>query len=174
MAPKGNKNSVGHGRPVKEGFSNEELITLGEELLKWMKECDSDKKCDVVHLSEWYSEIKGIDRVYWKDSICSRPCFSAYYNRAMEWMGKRTMKNKKLSTVYGNRFLGVYFKELDDNEHEKEKKRIDYVHDKNKEIVQRYDENIANKLDTFMFQLDKLQSSSCKMDEINISADTKS
>lgn len=159
-APKGNKHGVGHGRPVRDGYSNEDLIILGEELLQWMKDCDADKKCDVVHLSEWYSEIKGIDRVYWKDCICSRPCFSAYYNRAMDWMGKRTMKNKKLSTVYGNRFLGVYFKELDDNELEKEKKRIDYVHDKNTEIASKFDPQVLEKLNRFMNQLDGLQSQS--------------
>lgn len=157
-APKGNQHAKDHGRPPKEGFSNEECISLGEELMKWMRDCDADKKCDVVHLSEWYSEIKGIAPSYWKESLAKRPCFSTYYERAMIWMGKRTMKNKKLSTVYGNRFLGVYYKELDDNEFEKEKKRVDYVHDKNTEIASKFDPQVLDKLNKFMNQLDGLQS----------------
>lgn len=73
-------------------------------------------------------------------------------------MGKRTMKNKKISTKYGDRFLGIYFKELNEDEFDKFKARTDYVHEKNKEIVQKYDTNVLDKLDSFMTQLDSLQS----------------
>jgi len=130
MAPKGNKNAVGNGRPPKEGYTDGELILLGTELLAWMKACDEDKKCDVVHLSEWYSEIKDICPKYWKDSICKRPCFSAYYEKAMKWMGKRILKNKKLAPSYGNRFLPIYFREINESEWESRKAEIDYEHEK--------------------------------------------
>ena len=140
-----------------------------------MKDCDADKKCDVVHLSEWYSEIKNIDPDYWKFSLSVRPGFSCYYRKAMIWMGKRTLKNKKLSTVYGNRFLGIYFKELDENEFEKEKRRIDYVHEKNTELAQQYDATVLGKLDAFMNQLDGLQSSSnLKIEDNNNNNEQKS
>lgn len=170
-----NKLAVGLGRPPKDGYSNEELIDLGEEMLQWMRDCDADKKCDVVHLSEFYSELKGIDPDYWKHSITIRPCFSHYHKLSMVWMGKRTLKNKKLSTVYGNRFIGIYFRELDDNEFDKEKRRIDYIHDKNTELAQQYDTNVLSKLDAFMSQLDGLQSlSDLKIEDNKINAEQKS
>jgi len=124
-APKGNKNAVGHGRPPAPGFEDENVIKLGEELLDWMRACDADKKCDVVHLSEFYSEIKGIAPSQW-DSLTHRSCFHCYYERAKKWMGKRIMKNKNLSPTYGSRFLGIYCKEVTEHEFEVAKKKIDY------------------------------------------------
>lgn len=133
-APKNNRNSVGHGRPHKVGFSDIELIQLGEDLINWLKKTDLENTV-VVHLSEFYSEIKGIDPIYWKDSICRRACFSAYYERAMLWMGKKLLKNRKLPPTYGSRFLGVYFKEIAEHELEQAKKKIDYELDKKAELI---------------------------------------
>lgn len=121
--PKGNKYAFGHGRPPKPGFSNEELIVLGEDLLKWMKEKEKE---EVVHLSEFYSEKKGISPSYWKDNIADRECFRSYYERALVWMGKKLLKNKKLSPTYGSRFIGIYFKEVKEHEFDEKKKIIDY------------------------------------------------
>jgi hypothetical protein len=163
---KGNKLGVGYGRPPKEGFSNDELIVMGEELLQWMKDCDADKKCDVVHLSEWYSEIKRIDRDYWKDSVCSRPCFSSYYKAAMDWIGKRTMKNKNLSTAYGSRFLGIYFKEIRDHEWEQKQKEIDYTIAKKNENTTLVSEEINTQFSSLMGQISDLQDKSSKISEI--------
>lgn len=117
MAPaKGNQHGVGHGRPPNEGFSDPELLILGEELLQWMKDCDADPKCDVVHLSEWYSEKKNISPTQWKSLLIARECFLPYYDKARVWMGKRLMKNKDLAPSYGNRFLGIYMKEVHEHE----------------------------------------------------------
>jgi hypothetical protein len=121
----------GGGRPPKEGFSKPELIQLGEEFLKWMEE--NDKK-DIVHLSEFYSEVKGIPRTYWKENVCRRPEFRTYYEKGMDWIGKKLLKNKTLSTSYGNRFLGIYFKEVAEHELEQAKLRIDYEIEKKSEL----------------------------------------
>lgn len=124
-AQPGNKFGVGFGRPPNPGYSNEEVLIIGEEFLKWMKECDDDPNCDVVHLSEFYCEIKRIPPKQW-ESICQRPCFLEYYDVGRKWMGKRIMKNQKLSQSYGNRFLGIYFTEIKAHEREEMEHKIDY------------------------------------------------
>ena len=172
VAPKGNKFGRGYGRPPKEGFSDEECIALGEELFAWMEECDEDKKCDVVHLSEWYSEIKGITPSYWKDSLKHRPSFSSYYEKAHMWMGKRILKNKNLPPSYGNRFLPIYFKEVSDIEFEQRKREIDYIDDKKKNAS--YDENMLAQFQTLMEGFRINQSSARKSADTSMSADTKS
>lgn len=123
-APFGNKNGVGKGRPPNPGFSDEELIILGEELLEWMEKVEKED-LRVVHLSQWYSETKAICPTQW-DSICRRSCFISYYKRALIWMGKLTLLNKDLPTAYGSRFLGIYFKEVSDKEREVVEHKVDY------------------------------------------------
>ena len=125
-APIGNKNAVGHGRPPNPGYSDAEVIQLGEEMLQWIRDCDNNPKCDVVHLSEFYSEIKGIAYSQWKSLINDRSCFLPYYEKAKEWMGKRILKNTNLPTAYGSRFLNIYFKEIRDTEREIMKEKVDY------------------------------------------------
>ncbi len=123
-APRGNKNAVGKGRPPKEGFSEAEVIALGEEMFKWMDECDL-KKTQVVHLSEWYSHIKYIRPCEW-DALQKRSCFLPYYERAIKWMGNRLLKNTKLPPVYGSRFLGIYFKDVREHEKQQIRDKVDY------------------------------------------------
>ncbi len=131
-APMGNKNAVGHGRPANPGFSDEEVIALGEELLKWCQEQDNNEKSDVVHLSEWYSEIKRIAPSQF-EAMKLRSCFVGYYEKAMKWMGKRILKNTKMPSAYGSRFLGIYFKEVKEHEMETVEHKIDYEIKKKKE-----------------------------------------
>jgi hypothetical protein len=119
------------GRPPSD-YTKEEVIELGERMDAWMKECDANPKCDVVHLSEFYSEIEGFDRDTWKESIVIRDYFSPYYKRAMDWMAKRTMKNKHLATAYGSRFLGVYSEEVRQEERQIMRDKIDYEWEKRK------------------------------------------
>lgn len=123
-APLGNQNGVGHGRPPNEGFSNEELVSLGEDLLAWMRNAD-EEKAEIVHLSEWYSVLKGIRRSQWK-SIIQRDCFLPYYERALDWLGVRLLKNKNLPIAYGHRFLAIYFSEIRDHERAVMREKIDY------------------------------------------------
>ncbi len=133
-APKGNKNGVGHGRPPNEGFDDDSLAELGKELIAWTKEMDA-KKQKIVHLSDWYAEIKEISRTQW-DSIIRRDSFIGYYERASLWMGRRILKGG-IETSYGNRFLTIYFKELREHEREKKREEIDYEIEKKAEIDKR-------------------------------------
>jgi hypothetical protein len=107
---------------------------LGEDLLSWMKKKDESKE-EVVHLSEFYSEEKGISPSYWKDNLADRECFRSYYERALVWMGKKLLKNKRLSPTYGSRFLGIYFKEVAEYEFEQSKKKIDYEAEKKNDFT---------------------------------------
>ena len=131
-APKGNKNAVGYGRPPNPGYTNEDLVVLGEELLQWLRVCDEpsltstgDLKPQVVHLSEWYSQIKGMTRTQW-NSLSSRECFRDYYDRAREWMGVKLLRNKDVPQTYGGRFIGIYFKEVKEEDREIAHDKIDY------------------------------------------------
>lgn len=133
--PKGNKYGVGYGRPPNPGFSDQELIKLGEELLTWIENQDKNKT-DIVHLSEFYSEVKELPYSQW-NSICQRECFLRYYERARDWMGKRILKNKELPTAYGSRFLGIYFKDVHQHERELTEHKIDYELAKKQEIAQK-------------------------------------
>lgn len=130
-SPKGNKNAVGHGRPPHEDWPEEQVIALGEELKQWMKKADEEKRI-VWHLSEFYSEYKDIARSRW-NKITERNCFRDYYEKALSWMGRRTMQNKELPTAYGSRFLGIYNKDvtaheeaLKDAEYERKKALLEF------------------------------------------------
>ena len=79
-APKGNQNAVGYGRPPNKGYSDEELILLGNEMLVWMEKNDKADS-EIVHLSEWYRRVKKIPRNQW-NSITQRGCFLDYYEQA--------------------------------------------------------------------------------------------
>jgi hypothetical protein len=119
MAPaKGNKHAVGHGRPHIEGWDNDAVIALGEELLKWMKECDEGVHDMPVHLSDFYFDIKDMFIHEWK-CILQRECFLPYYEKAKLWLSKKILLNKDIQQSYGNRFIGMYNRELHDYEEAK-------------------------------------------------------
>ncbi len=149
-APKGNNNGVGYGRPPNPGYTNDEVIVLGEELITWMKKVD-EEGFEVVHLSEWYSGVRGIPRTQWK-SIIQRDCFLPYYERAIIWIGVKILKNKHLPTAYGSRFLGIYFSEVREYEREIAEHKIGYELEKKLELNRRHgappnDEVLANLLE---------------------------
>ena len=103
------------GRPPID-FSNEEVIKLGEELVKFLKDRLAEKD-PVIHLTEWYSIVKDFTYNQW-ENLCDRKEFAPYYDSALDIMVLSTQKNEKLATAYGSRFLGLYSKGL--RKHEKE------------------------------------------------------
>jgi hypothetical protein len=111
------------GRPPLE-FSDEQVIVLGEELLKFVKDAIKAKE-PLVHLTEWYAIEKDFTYNQW-DLLRSRKEFSHYYKSSLDLMVLSTQKNSELSTAYGSRFLGVYSKDLREHEREiaAEKKRV--------------------------------------------------
>lgn len=159
-APKGNKNGVGHGKPANPGFDNESCIKLGKELLAWIEEVDAmpdNKKNRIIHLSQWFSEIKAITRTQW-ESIINRDCFRGYYERAQMWMGTRMMLNPDLPTAYGCRFQKIYFKDVARQEREDVEHKIDYEIAKKAAAGQVVDATTINQFNSLMAQLNILQS----------------
>lgn len=134
-APLGNQNAKGHGKPPNPNYTDDDLHRLGEEFVSWMKHIDRDGVA-VVHLSEWYSEIKEIPRSQWQ-SICNRDCFRDYYDRARLWMGRKLLKNKDLPQAYGSRFIAVYFKEIAEHERSIVEHKVDYELTKKVDIESR-------------------------------------
>lgn len=128
-APKGNQYAAGIGRPHASKYTDQELQELGSEMLSWMKLMDdtpnSELKKPIVHLSQWYSEIKRIPRSEW-ETIRQRESFVAYYEQALEWIGVRTLCNQNMAQSYGNRFLSLYFKDVKQEEREKIEHQVDY------------------------------------------------
>jgi len=167
-APAGNKNAVGHGRPPNPGYSDEECIQLGEDLLIWMN--DNLKAKDIVHMSQFYSQLKGIPRSQW-ESLCDRSCFHAYYERFRDWIGVKILLNKDMPSSYGNRFLPIYFKQVAEVEFEVEKKKIDYLEEK--KAKQSFNNDDVSKFLALMNQLSSLQSAR-NIADINNNADNKS
>ena len=109
------------GRPANEGYSDEEIDSLGKEMMQWIKKVDKDNS--VVHLSQFYCEIKDISYSQWK-SLIQRKTFIPYYEKALLWMGRKIMMNKNLRESYGNRFLGIYFAEIREYERDKSREKI--------------------------------------------------
>ncbi len=129
VAPKGNKYALGHkggGAPKGNKFAlgskggghvkyhtDEELLILGEELLIWLEENKKNK--DVVHMSQFYSQLKQIPRSQWW-LIRQRKVFQKYYESSMDFMAYKVMTNDKLPTAYGSRYLSLYCGELRSHE----------------------------------------------------------
>ena len=125
MAPKGNKNGVGHGRPPNPGFEDKDLIRIGEAMLKWLDEPNEKGKPRKVHLSQFYIDVENIAPSQW-DSLCHRACFLPYYEKAKKKMGTILLNNDKLPTAYGSRFLGIYFDEVKEHERKVIEHQVDY------------------------------------------------
>lgn len=126
------KKFIGYGRPPNPGFADEDLHDLGEELLEW---CEANKNNNnIVHLSQWYAQVKQIPLSQWI-SIIKREHFVAYYEYAKEWMGVRVLTNSKLSESYGNRYLGMYHKDMHEHEMQKMERKVDYEVKKKAEVA---------------------------------------
>ncbi len=105
------------GRPP-EVYSDEEVISLGKEMLAWIIE-RIELGNPPVHLTQWYVLNKKILHPDW-DALRKRLDFLHYYDTALDLMALATMTNKDLEVAYGSRFLSVYSKDL--RKHEKETK----------------------------------------------------
>ena len=129
-APIGNQRAKGYGRPPQL-FTNEEVIEIGEELLKWLEEVKDDEK--IVHLSQFYITKYNMAPSEWK-VLSDRQCFAAYYEKAIKSMGVKIMTNKRLSESYGNRFLPIYMNEVKEHERSTIEHKIDYEIKKKQEM----------------------------------------
>lgn len=103
---------VKRGRPPIL-YEREELPPLGEDLLEWV---DTDGKESLMFV-EWYHNKHGMFLQDWKELI-QRPDFRPYYDIARRKLASNVVKNKDIPQSYGNRYLGMYDRDVHDYEQE--------------------------------------------------------
>ena len=131
-------------RPRSVCLSEEEMISLGEEMIKWLQEHP-----DTLHLSEWYTIEKGFIYNEWKTFIVKTE-FSPYYERALRIVGRQYLdKRSNVRDGISQRWQRVYFKDLREQEDEdldaaaKRSKSVEEDHEKNSQCVQKLDQLLA-------------------------------
>lgn len=132
-APPGNQNAVGSGRPPNKGFSDIEVISLGKELVQWVKTNLYNPK--IVHINQFYIVEKDITPSQWKSLCNDRDCFLPYYEQARVLMATKIMTNKSLSESYGNRYLDMYDHNLRAHEREKAFEKIDHEYKRKEDLA---------------------------------------
>lgn len=101
------------GAPRTVSFTEEEMITLGEEMLQWLKENPG-----TLHLSEWYTINKRFTYNEWKSFIQKKE-FIPYYEIALKIVGKLYLdKTSNVRDGISQRWQRVYFKDLKEEEDE--------------------------------------------------------
>ena len=101
----------------------EDMIALGEEMVKWVKE-----RPKTLHLSEWYTIEKGYTYNQWKTFI-QKTEFLPHYERATKMIALRYLDGTINPTI-ASRFLRNYFGDLT----ERENKDADADADRKKSI----------------------------------------
>lgn len=100
------------GAPRTVSPSPEEMIVLGQEMVKW---CSDNKP---LHLSQWWSVHKDISDDDW-ETMKKRPEFIRYYTKAMRIIGYSYLdKDSKVDVRIKDRWQRVYFKDLRKQEDE--------------------------------------------------------
>lgn len=155
------------GRPREVSPPYEEMILLGEEMIKWVIENDP------YHLSQWYCGEKGIIFSTW-ETMRKRPEFVTYYEKAMLIIGKKYLaKDSIIEPSLKHRFLRLYFKDLRKQENEdldaealrSAKAKLDVQNEDMQYMKQRFDKD-----------MDQIRSlfSDRKIDDSSINNETKS
>ncbi len=153
------------GRPRTVSFSPEEMVELGKEMIEWLYDHP-----ETLHLCEWYSLQKRFTYNQWKVMQVKEE-FHPYYEAALNLIGiKYLNKDSKVRDGISQRWQRVYFKDLRDSE---DKDLDDAAIRSLKASEEQTDEQKA-KFDSSMLQVINLLSSDRKIDDSNISNDTKS
>lgn len=105
----GNKNAKGcttSGAPRTVSYSKEEMVSLGEEMIEWVK------LHKPIHLSMWYTQHKDFTDKQW-DAFIKIPEFIHYYAKALKLVGYAYIdKDSQVDVRLKDRWQRVYFKDL--------------------------------------------------------------
>jgi hypothetical protein len=100
----------GGGRPRTVSLSKDEMIALGEEMVKWVAENKP------IHLSVWYTQVKDFTDQQW-DTFRKNPDFFHYYSKALKLVGYSYLdKDSSVDVRLKDRWQRVYFKDLREQE----------------------------------------------------------
>jgi len=105
--------SYGGGRPRTAIPSKEELIELGEDLVRWASA--PHKKGEPLRLRycEWYTE-KGFVRKQWKEFF-DKEEFSTYYERAQSILARKYIDGTVNQSI-AHRYLRIYDPDVKEEE----------------------------------------------------------
>jgi len=178
MAPKGNKNAVGNngGRPRTVSRTPEEMIALGEEMVKWV---EANKP---LHLNEWYAIEKMILYNEWK-AFQTNAEFAPYYKKCLAMVSKNYI-NGTINSSIAHRFMNVYFKDVREEERESVKHKLEQEYEFKKNLLEleiklkantdgQVNEEIKESYKALMNQFSQLQSDR-KIDDSNSNTAAKS
>ena len=108
------------GAPRVFSLPPEEMIALGEEMIKWILENNP------IHLTQWWAIHKNFTDRQW-DAMRHIEEFVPYYQKALKIIGLQYLqKNSEIEPSLKHRWQRVYFKDLkrcEDADAEAEAKR---------------------------------------------------
>lgn len=94
------------GAPRVWSLPPEEMVKLGEEMVKWVEENNP------IHLTQWWSIHKKYPEKHWY-AMRQMPEFVPYYQRAMHMIAMQyLLKNSEVEPYLKARWLRIYFKDL--------------------------------------------------------------
>jgi hypothetical protein len=100
------------GRPREVTPPPDELIALGKEMVKWIKENNPS------HISAWYIGEKHILKSDWRKYV-EKEEFRTYYENALQLIGSQYIeKDTKIEPNIKQRWLRLYFGDLREQENE--------------------------------------------------------
>lgn len=99
------------GRPRTTTPPPEELIKLGEELVKWAEEDTKDWR---MRFCDWYSTIHGLIDKEWELMVAKEE-FQGYYKRAQVALAKKWLNGSVVPSL-AHRFIRIYCPEVREEE----------------------------------------------------------
>ena len=107
------------GRPRTTSLPPEEMIALGEEMVKWVIENKP------IHLSMWYTQLKDFSDKEW-NAMRQIPEFLHYYTKALKLVGYSYLdKDSNVDGRLKDRWQRVYFKDLKEQEDQDAQDKVD-------------------------------------------------
>lgn len=116
------------GRPRTTCPDKDELIKLGEEMVKWVI------LHQPIHLSHWYCREKMIVYNQWKQMI-SKPEFHPYYEKALSIVSEKYIDGT-IPPAIASRFIRGYFKHVKEEEDEKANESLDKEYERKKKLIE--------------------------------------
>ena len=152
------------GRPRTTTPSPEEVVKLGEDLIKWIKEpCPGELR---YRWCEWYAIKHHMIREEWK-LLLQKPEFRPYYEEAQSYLGNRWI-NGEINHSIAHRFIRIYYPEVKEEEDEKTANDIKLKIEAETSAARNVTQDVIDKYNAMMAQITALQDSARKIDSTNV------